>query len=334
MIDLNHTERLLNLVYMIQKSPGIQAGELAKIFGRTTRTIQRDISNLRKAGFSIASSTGAAGGFRSRGSYYLKPLVFTGEEALAIFVASRVLLEQKGFPFRDDLESALAKISQVIREKDKDFFKSLEPRTSIVVKQIKDYYPWGEVFTEINQAILDRAIIEITYDSYNSGTVSVRKVNPYHIMFREGCWYLIAYCHRREEIRIFRVDRIKDLRKTDKQFSSPEDFSLHEYFKKSWQMGKGEPVTVKVRFEPPVSRLIRENTWHPTQEIKELEGDSLIYTVQVEGTWEIKQRILGWGAAAECLEPEELREEIGREVWEMIGRYRLPELSRRKRLSK
>lgn len=63
---------------MIQNSPGIQAGELAKIFGRTTRTIQRDICNLRKAGFSITSSTGAAGGFVSRGSYYLKPLVFTG----------------------------------------------------------------------------------------------------------------------------------------------------------------------------------------------------------------------------------------------------------------
>ncbi|MDR3601019.1 MAG: HTH domain-containing protein [Desulfosporosinus sp.] len=63
MDGLNHTERLLNLVYMIQNSPGIQAGELAKMFGRTTRTIQRDIYNLRKAGFDITSSTGGAGGF-------------------------------------------------------------------------------------------------------------------------------------------------------------------------------------------------------------------------------------------------------------------------------
>ncbi len=321
MNDIDRTERLLNLIYTIQKSPGIQAKELAKIFGRTPRTIQRDICDLRKYGFFIDSSTGAAGGFRSRGSYSLKPLVFSGEEALAIFVASRVLLEQKGFPFRDDLESALVKISHVIREKDEDFFKSLEPRTSIVVKQLKDYYPWGEVFTEINQAILDHVIIEITYDSYNSGTVSVRKVNPYHIMFREGCWYLIAYCHQREEIRIFRVDRINDLHRTGEQFPSSEDFSLQEYFKASWQMGKGEPVTVKVRFEPPVSRLIRENTWHPTQQIEELEGDSLIYTVRVEGIWEIRQWILGWGAAAECLEPERLREEIGREANKLRHKY-------------
>jgi Predicted transcriptional regulator len=321
MIDLNHTERLLNLVYMIQKSPGIQAGELAKIFGRTTRTIQRDISNLRKAGFSIASSTGAAGGFASRGSYYLKPLVFTGTEALAIFVASRVLLEQNGFPYINDLKSALEKVSQVICEKDEQFFQSLEPRTSIVVKQIKDYYPWGNIFSQINQAILDQVMVEIEYDSYSSHTISSRRVNPYHMLFREGCWYLIGYCHFREEIRIFRIDRIRSLEILTTKFQNPKEFSIEGFFKNSWNLGKGDPITVKIRFNPPVSRLIRENIWHPTQKIEEIEGDSLIYTVRVEGTWEIRQWILGWGEAAECLEPKGLREEIRREIKEMVEKY-------------
>ncbi len=71
MSDLARTERLLNLLYTIQKSKGIQAKELALIFGRTTRTIQRDINDLRKLGFCIDSSTGAAGGFASRGAYVL-----------------------------------------------------------------------------------------------------------------------------------------------------------------------------------------------------------------------------------------------------------------------
>ncbi len=314
MDDLNHAERLLNLVYMIQKSPGIQAKELAKIFGRTTRTIQRDISSLRKAGFSIISSTGAAGGFAARGSYYLKPLVFTGAEALAIFVASRVLLEQKGIPYKKDLDSALTKISQVIHEKDEHFFKSLEPKTSIVIQQIKDYNPWGEIFSQINQAILDQMTVEIMYDSFSSQTVSARRVNPYHMLFREGCWYLIGFCHLRKEIRIFRIDRIKKLEILNQQFHIAEEFSIGEYFKNSWKLGKGEPTTVKVRFDPPMARLIRENKWHPSQKIEEIEGDSLIYTVCVEGTWEIKKWILSWGARAICLEPEELREEIKREI--------------------
>ncbi|WP_052216965.1 hypothetical protein [Thermincola ferriacetica] len=56
--------------------------------------------------------------FASRGAYNLKPLSFSGAEATALFVAARVLLEQKGFPHREDLEAALQKIVAVIREKE------------------------------------------------------------------------------------------------------------------------------------------------------------------------------------------------------------------------
>ncbi|MDR3585025.1 MAG: WYL domain-containing protein [Desulfosporosinus sp.] len=321
MENLNHTERLLNLVYMIQNSPGIQAGELAEIFGRTVRTIQRDICNLRKAGFNIASSTGVAGGFASRGSYHLKPLVFTGAEALAIFVASRVLLEQNGFPYTNDLKSALGKVSQAISEKDEQYFHNMESKTSIVVKQIKDYYPWGKIFTQINQAILDQVTVEIRYDSYSSHTISVRRVNPCHMLFREGFWYLIGYCHLREEIRIFRIDRIRSLVITNLKFQSDREFSIEDFFKNSWNLGKGDPIIVKIRFNPPVSRLIRENIWHPTQKIEEIEDDSLILTVCVEGTWEIKKWILSWGVGAICQEPEELREEIKREFEKLVINY-------------
>ena len=321
MSDLARTERLLNLLYTVQKHPGIQAKELAKFFGRSTRTIQRDILDLRKLGFDIASSTGAAGGFASRGSYYLKPLSFSGAEAMALFVASRVLLEQSGFPYRDDLQAALDKISNVICEKDEGFFRSLEPKTSLLVKQLKDYYPWGQVFVEINQAILSQNTISLTYDSYSSQKVSERLVDPFHVMFREGCWYLVGHCHTRQEARIFRIDRIKNLVRTSQKFQLQEEFSLQEYMENSWQLGKGEPVRVRVLFEPPVSRLIRENVWHHTQEIQELPGDRLIFSATVEGTWEIKKWILGWGSAGICLEPSELREDIAGELREMVVRY-------------
>jgi predicted DNA-binding transcriptional regulator YafY len=83
--------RCLFVYDTLQKSPGIQTKVLAELFGRTPRTIQRDICNLRKMGFNIDSSSGAAGGFASRGSYYLKLLVFSGVEALAIFIAIQIM---------------------------------------------------------------------------------------------------------------------------------------------------------------------------------------------------------------------------------------------------
>jgi len=168
---------------------------------------------------------------------------------------------------------------------------------------------------------LDQVSVEINYDSYSSHTLSARGVNPYHMLFREGFWYLVGYCHLREEIRIFRVDRIKKLEIKNTKFQVAREFSLEDFFKNSWNLGKGDSIIVKVHFNPPVSRLIRENIWHQTQKIEEIEGDSLILTVCVEGTWEIKKWILSWGVGAICLEPEELREEIKREIEKLVINY-------------
>ncbi|MBM7854024.1 putative DNA-binding transcriptional regulator YafY [Desulfohalotomaculum tongense] len=319
--NFNRTERLLNIIYTIQMRPGIQAKELAAIFGCHVRTIQRDIKQIKKLGFKIDSSTGAAGGFASRGEYYLRPLTFSGREAFAIFTAARILLEKKGFPYRDDLQAALDKVSAVISEKEQDFFHNIESKVSVLIDQLKDYAPWGDVFISINEAIFASHRLEMVYHSYSSNTVSRRLVDPYHVIFRNGCWYLVGYCHRRQEVRIFRIDRIKKLRVTAETFQLPEDFSIKDYFGSSWQIGKGEEVEVKVKFFPPVSRLIGESIWHPAQQIEKLPGDELIFTVKVEGTWEIKKWILGWGKYAEVLQPVELREEIGQELEEMLERY-------------
>jgi predicted DNA-binding transcriptional regulator YafY len=80
----------------------------------------------------------------------------------------------------------------------------------------------------------------------------------------------------RKEIRIFRIDRIKRIEILNEKFYIANEFSVEDFFKNSWKLGKGETINVKVRFNPPVSRLIREINWHPTQKIEEIEGDSLI----------------------------------------------------------
>jgi predicted DNA-binding transcriptional regulator YafY len=319
--DLKRSERILNLLYCVQQRPGVQSSELAALFGRSLRTIQRDLEQLRRIGFSIKSSRGPAGGFAARGGYNLKPLTFTGPEALALFIAARVLLDGGGFPYRSGLQSALEKIAGVVNEKEEGFLTSLETNISLMVTGLRDYAPWGRTFGVINEAVLKSSRVEIVYNSYASQCVSRRTVDPYHVLFREGFWYLIGYCHTRKETRIFRVDRINSIELNGEKFEFPVDFSIRDYLGKSWRIGKGEDVEVAVRFYPPESRLVSEGLWHPTQRLEELPGGGVIFRAEVEGTWEVKKWILGWGSAAEVLEPPELREEIRQELKEMAGRY-------------
>ena len=86
-------------------------------------------------------------------------------------------------------------------------------------------------------------------------------------------------------------------------------------------MYKRQTKNIKIKIYPPVSFLILESEWHPTQKIEQLDDDSLIFEVKVEGTWEIKKWIMGWGEYAVVLEPRELREEIEAELQNMVKNY-------------
>lgn len=77
-----------------------------------------------------------------------------------------------------------------------------------------------------------------------------------------------------------------------------------------------------MNFTPPISRLIEEAFWYESQRIENLENGTLLFTVEVEGTWEIKKRILGFGKYAEVMMPANHREEIRDKFVEMMGIYR------------
>ena len=322
MNEITKAERLLNTLYTIQLYPGIKARRLGEMIGVQPRSIQRYVKELRQLGFDVASSTGAAGGFVFRGEQNLKPLSFSGPEAMALFVAARVLLQKEGFPYQENLQTALDKISGAISHRDREFFVALEPRVSLLVDQIKNYIPWEEAFRHISEAILSRRVLKVTYYSFSRNATGERHLEPYHVLFKEGAWYLIAHCRTRQGIRLFRVDRIRSVEVTAETFQEPRNFDIKAFMHHSWQVAKGEKVTVEVKFLPPISRLIRESTWHKTQEIQELAGEALVFRAEVEGTWEIKKWILGWGKFAEVLSPKLLRQEIMAELTETRDLYR------------
>ena len=137
-----------------------------------------------------------------------------------------------------------------------------------------------------------------------------RLLDPYHLIYKSGAWYLIAFCHWRQKIKTFRVDRIQSIEETDIMFEIPEHFSLKEYLKNSWQITRGDEIQVKVRFFPPAARYVKEMKWLPTQEIKKEVNGNIIFTANVGGIIEIKRWILGYGSQAEVLEPKSLRNEI------------------------
>src|SRR5699024_7752266 len=86
---------------------------------------------------------------------------------------------------------------------------------------------------ELEQAIADGRSIKILYHKSREKQLNYRLVNPYRIIFWNNKWYVIGFCHLRNDIRSFRVDRIENLMLTENKFNQPENFSGHDFFMKN-----------------------------------------------------------------------------------------------------
>ena len=148
-----------------------------------------------------------------------------------------------------------------------------------------------------------------------------RRVAPYKVWFFDGTFYLIGNCGLREDVRIFALDRISHLEKTDEVFELPADFDIDEFMRASFGIFHGEPATVKIWFAAEVAGYISEKVWHETQQIQKQSDGSLIFEAEIAGTQEIKFWIMNWGSKALVLAPESLRKEIRAEAAAMLENY-------------
>jgi predicted DNA-binding transcriptional regulator YafY len=144
---------------------------------------------------------------------------------------------------------------------------------------------------------------------------------PYQIVYRDGFWYLVAYCHLRDEIRLFRVDRIRKLEYGEGHFHKPVDFDLENYLGSAWQMERGEECVFRVRFWGGAARYARETRFHPSQEIQEMPDGSLLLTAKACSLKSVSRWVLQFGGEAVALEPVELREMVLNELRGAVGNY-------------
>jgi predicted DNA-binding transcriptional regulator YafY len=314
----------MNLVLFIKSHPGIHVKDIAQVFNTSERTIYRDFNTLSLAGFPVYSVPGKGGGYFIDKDCFLPPLRFTCEEVASLLIAAKFFLNQKGFPYQQNIQLALSKIEGIMESENKKYMQKIDKKISVYLGKMKDYQSYDITFQQINKAIIDKNQIIITYYTITRNKQTIRTVDPLHLMFKGGFWYLIAFCHWRDEIKIFRIDRIKDIQKTNKSFNIPSTFSLSSYLGKSWQVvrGEGETYKIEIKIFPPASRWVREEVRHHTQKIINLDNETILFTAEVPSFIEIKKWVLQLGSCAQVLKPEELKNKVLEEIDGMRGRYR------------
>lgn len=309
-------DRLLHLLNLLRSRHSLKASDLARECEVSERTIYRDIVSLSSANIPIYFDDG----YKLLTDAFLPPLNFSLEDYLLLKLGLSSTPVANNTPLGKSAKRVLSRIDAGLSQEVKNRLGDLGDPLRMNLKTTADFSKLGLIFNLIEQSILNKRTIRLDYEGLESGKSS-RDIDPYTLIFRRHSWYLLGFCHLRDEIRVFRLNRIKKVTLSDKNFERKPDFSIEEFFKDSWEIYQGKPTKVKLRFTGKAVKVIESGQHHPSEELKKEKDGSLLYSVRVNGTEEICRWILGFGEMAEVLEPEELRKDIKDKIQKMQKLY-------------
>ncbi|OAI55905.1 hypothetical protein AYO49_05090 [Verrucomicrobiaceae bacterium SCGC AG-212-N21] len=300
---MNRIDRLTGMILLLQGQRVITAEQIAEHFEMSVRTVYRDLAALGEAGVPITAEAGV--GYSLMRGYHMPPVMFTADEAAALFMSGEVTEQIADDSLRQSLRSAMLKVRSVLPQEKKDYLRRLKDTVSVRFRQSRDELRRDSIMP-IQDAIVRRRCLAIHYNTANRGAISDRVVEPLGLVYYSRQWHVIAWCRMRQDVRDFRLDRISHWEVLPEYYTGHENFSVKEFLSESITSQELTPVTVAVardaleffRAGMPCTALSEEAL--PGDRVK---LELLAFSLEWLGSW-----LLGFGGQVEAVAPVELRQ--------------------------
>ncbi len=220
------TARVLTVLELLQSHGRMTGAELARRLEVNIRTVRDYVEMLLDLGIPVEAERGRYGAYRLRPGYKLPPLIFTEEESLALTLSLVMAREQGLAQTSPAFEGVLAKVMRVLPETTRAQVQAIE-QTVIFEDRSFRVIPSVLTITTLSSALQTGRCVRLHYHSARS-QVTERVFDPYGVVYHEGAWYTIGYCHLRQGQRLFRLDRIQQIEATSETFSPPVNFDALE----------------------------------------------------------------------------------------------------------
>ncbi len=222
---MSQLSRLISILTLLKSKRLLTAPELAQKYDVSIRTIYRDIRKLEEAGIPVYTIEGR--GYSLVDNYIVAPVQFTEKQANALITAQHVISQSKDISFVNDFNEALTKIKSVFKTSVQAKSELLNDKIHIFNWEYEEFS--SDALSEIQLAITNFNFVEINYQKANDPNTSFRKIEPCAMYSTNNKWILIAWCHLRNDLRAFRIDRIKHFKILSTTFDDRK-FSIQEYF--------------------------------------------------------------------------------------------------------
>jgi predicted DNA-binding transcriptional regulator YafY len=220
------TARVLTVLELLQSHGRMTGAELARRLEVNIRTVRDYIEMLLDLGIPVEAERGRYGAYRLRPGYKLPPLIFTEDESLALTLSLVMAREQGLAQTSPAFEGVLAKVMRVLPEMTRAQVQAIE-QTVIFEDRSFRVIPSLLMITNLSSALQTGQCVQLRYCSAHS-QITERVFDPYGVVYHEGAWYTIGYCHLRQGQRLFRLDRIQQIEAIDETFAPPVNFDALE----------------------------------------------------------------------------------------------------------
>lgn len=319
---------MLAILWMLNAKEKITAKEIAQKLEIHIRTVYRYIDALSASGVPIVSDAGHHGGYYLLNQYKKAPLLFDMDEKKALLHAA-VFAKEAGYPYPKDLDRATAKLKMYSKQEQENILEHHLLGFGVINRAKQTVIQ--PLLSQLEQALGQELSVEIVYRSKSKEQSTKRCIDPYGILYWNNKWYVVAFCHVRQEVRSFRVDRISQMKVTQRNFERPKDFLARDFFLKNLLPdldGKEDLVsfTIKGREEALDDLCIH---WFLSYYLKQRMKNQTIFCVEKEVLYRyVPNLLLPYGKAIWVTNPQSLKDglvEVTRELMEYYQSFSVKE---------
>jgi predicted DNA-binding transcriptional regulator YafY len=314
----NTATRLITLIMLLQRRPNQKAGDLAEALGVSVRSLHRYIAMLEEMGIPIYSERGPAGGFSLVRGYKMPPLVFTPGEAVSVTLGARLVGDLWGPLYAEAAQGAVAKLENVLPDEQR---REVEwARQSLIATGMNRVSPGvlAPHLETLRLALRERRRICLVHRGRGRGGPSERFIDTYALVHGSGWWYVVGYCHLREDVRSFRVDRIISVRMDDATYEIPTDFDVHAVI--AYEQQTQASVQVRMRFQPFGVDVARYNRSYWQTFDEQPDGSAVVTYSAPDLIW-ASSTALSYGPLVVVEEPQALVELMRAQAQELLALY-------------
>lgn len=316
-------DNLLAILWMLNSGVKITAKQISEKLEINIRTVYRYIDALSASGVPIISDAGHNGGYSLQNNMIKAPLIFDMDEKKALLHAA-VFAKEAGYPFNEALGSATSKLMMYSNQKQESMLN--HHLTGFDVINSKGAPSVLLVLAELEQAIANECSVEIEYRTGREEHPKNRVIDPYGMVYWNNKWYIVAYCHLRNEIRSFRAERILTVKRTHITFNRPEAFSAREFFMQNLLpdlVGKDGLTTLIIGGSSEALDDLCLH-WFLAHHLKERTTDRAIFLLEENSIhMYVPYFLLSYGKSIRIIEPQSLKEKLVAVAMELMAYYKL-----------